>query len=107
MPKGELNHNYEKFIKDIKQSIKKERLNIVIAVNRKMILLYWMIGDKILVSQSKLGWGAKVINRMSKDLQDDFLGMKGFSARNLQNVGRNIKLCKRLLHKFLGAVTFH
>lgn len=50
MPKGELDHNYERFIKDIEQNIKKERLNIVKAANRKMILLYWMIGDKILVS---------------------------------------------------------
>jgi len=84
MPRGELDHDYERFIKDIKQSIKKERLNIVIAANRKMILLYWMIGDKILVSQSKLGWGAKVIDRMSKDLQNAFPEMKGFSARNLK-----------------------
>ncbi|HHV08664.1 MAG TPA: DUF1016 domain-containing protein [Clostridiales bacterium] len=84
MPKRELDHDYERFIKDIKQSIKKERLNIVIAANRKMILLYWRIGNKILLSQSKLGWGAKVIDRMSKDLQDAFPEMKGFSARNLK-----------------------
>lgn len=80
----EFDDNYIAFIKAIKNSIKEERLNIVIQANRKMILLYWMIGDKILDKQNKMGWGAKVIDRMAKDLQEAFPEMRGFSARNLK-----------------------
>lgn len=80
----EFDDNYIAFIKTIKKSIKKERLDIVIQANRKMILLYWMIGDTILDNQNKLGWGAKVIDRMAKDLQEAFPEMRGFSARNLK-----------------------
>lgn len=34
--------------------------------------------------QEKAGWGAKVIDRMSYDLKEEFPDMQGFSARNLK-----------------------
>lgn len=47
-----------------------------------MICLYCSIGKAILDKQNEEGWGAKVIDRMSKDLKDAFLDMAGFSPRN-------------------------
>ena len=49
-----------------------------------MICLYWKIGKAILEKQEVEGWGAKVIDRMSKDLCNEFPDMKGFSARNIK-----------------------
>jgi predicted nuclease of restriction endonuclease-like (RecB) superfamily len=48
-----------------------------------MIEMYWDIGNEILRRQQNEGWGAKVIDRLSKDLKDVFPDMNGFSPRNL------------------------
>jgi len=55
-----------------------------LAANKEMILLYWEIGKEILARQKKRGWGAKVIDYLSKDLRRSFPEMKGFSPRNLK-----------------------
>lgn len=49
-----------------------------------MILLYWSIGRSILRKQKEEGWGAKVIDRMAKDLKEAFPDMNGFSPRNIK-----------------------
>ena len=38
----------------------------------------------ILVRQARSGWGAKVIDRLARDLREAFPGMKGLSPRNLK-----------------------
>jgi len=79
----ELPENYLGFIKDIKERIAKTRLETVLAANTAMILLYWEIGNAILLRQKNEGWGAKIIDRMSYDLKNAFPEMQGFSPRNL------------------------
>lgn len=49
-----------------------------------MILLYWEIGNAVLERQEERGWGAKVIDRLSRDLRDAFPDIRGFSVRNLK-----------------------
>ena len=49
-----------------------------------MIYLYWNIGRSILKRQAEEGWGAKIIDRMAKDLKDAFPEMSGFSPRNIK-----------------------
>lgn len=80
----EFDDYYKAFIMGIKDKIVEERLQIVVEANRKVILLYWRIGNEIVENQKKLGWGAKVIDRMSADLKKAFPDMKGFSPRNLK-----------------------
>ncbi len=81
---SEMNDSYMDFINDVKESIRQERLKIVLTANNSMIILYWNIGNKILEKQRDEGWGAKVIDRLSKDLKDAFPEMQGFSSRNLK-----------------------
>ena len=76
--------DYQKFIGELKSQIKKERLKTILSANASMILLYWNIGNSILVRQQNEGWGTKVIDRMSKDLKEAFPDMTGFSPRNLK-----------------------
>jgi predicted nuclease of restriction endonuclease-like (RecB) superfamily len=63
--------------------IKENRIRFAIQVNTGMIELYWDIGNEILRRQSNEGWGARVIDRLSKDLKETFPDMNGFSPRNL------------------------
>jgi len=48
-----------------------------------MILAYLDIG-KIISEKTKIGWGTSVIKQLSTDLQAEFVGVKGFSERNLR-----------------------
>lgn len=54
------------------------------AANSALVLLYWDIGHLILQRQDRAGWGARVIDRLAKDLRDAFPDTKGFSPRNLK-----------------------
>lgn len=79
MPKG-----YESFFKNLKERIISERLKTVLSANTTMIMLYWEIGQSILLRQQSEGWGAKIIDRLSHDLKAAFPDMTGFSPRNLK-----------------------
>jgi len=76
--------DYIEALSEIKRRIQQERLRVVLAANSAMVLLYWDIGRMILARQDHGGWGAKVIDRLSRDLRDAFPDMKGFSPRNLK-----------------------
>lgn len=56
----------------------------MLAANSAMVQLYWDIGKVILERQGTEGWGAKVIDKLSRDLKAEFPAMKGFSPRNLK-----------------------
>ncbi|MEA5453015.1 DUF1016 N-terminal domain-containing protein [Leptolyngbya sp. CCNP1308] len=76
--------NYEAFLKDLKTRIRRAQVKAALAVNTELIILYWQIGQEILVRQQQEGWGTKVIDRLAKDLKREFPDMKGFSPRNLK-----------------------
>ncbi|MDP3935373.1 MAG: PDDEXK nuclease domain-containing protein [Alphaproteobacteria bacterium] len=79
-----LTEGYQSFIEDIKSRILSSRYQAARAVNKELILLYYHIGKQILEKQKAQGWGAKVIEHLSKDLKSNFPEMKGFSSRNLK-----------------------
>jgi predicted nuclease of restriction endonuclease-like (RecB) superfamily len=74
---------YETLLSDLKDRIRQARVRSAIAVNRELVILYWCIGRDILHRQMEQGWGSKVIDRIAKDLRQEFPEMKGFSPRNL------------------------
>jgi predicted nuclease of restriction endonuclease-like (RecB) superfamily len=74
---------YAEFLLDLKARIQQAQIRAALAVNRELVLLYWQIGREILQKQQELGWGAKVVERLSKDLRREFPEMKGFSRTNL------------------------
>ncbi len=76
--------SYQSFIVELKKQIKSERLKTVLSANQSMIILYWKIGKSILEQQKKQGWGAKIIDRMSFDIKEEFPSLSGFSPRNLK-----------------------
>ena len=81
---SEMSDSYLDFIEAIKKEIENQRLKVVLNANSSMICLYWNIGRSILKKQEEEGWGAKIIDRMAKDLKEAFPEMSGFSPRNIK-----------------------
>jgi hypothetical protein len=77
------NTEYQRWLQELKGRIQHAQLRASRAVNAELILLYWQIGKSILTQQAQQGWGAKVIDQLSKDLKRAFPEMKGFSRTNL------------------------
>ena len=76
--------NYIDLLNGLKKRIQTARIKAAVAVNQEVMFLYWRIGQDILLRQQQQGWGAKVIDRISKDLRREFPDMSGFSPRNLK-----------------------
>ena len=75
---------YDSLLREIKERVQAAQIRAVVAVNTEAILLNWSIGQDILQKQEAEGWGAKVIERLSRDLKAAFPEMQGFSPRNLK-----------------------
>jgi predicted nuclease of restriction endonuclease-like (RecB) superfamily len=75
---------YADWLAELKSRIHSAQQRAALAVNRELVLLYWQIGRDILARQAEQGWGAKVIERLARDLRNAFPQMKGFSPRNLK-----------------------
>lgn len=75
---------YAALLSDLKAQIRTAQTRAALSVNRELVLLYWHIGRVILSRQQAEGWGAKVIDQLSRDLKAEFPEMKGFSPRNLK-----------------------
>jgi predicted nuclease of restriction endonuclease-like (RecB) superfamily len=76
--------DYRRMLEALKERIRTARVRAALSANRDLVLLYWSIGREILDRQAELGWGSKVIDRLSADLRREFPGMKGLSPRNLK-----------------------
>ena len=76
--------DYDQLLRDLKERIRTAQVRAALAINRELVVLYWQIGREILTRQHQQGWGAKVVERLAKDLQREFPEMKGFSSRNLK-----------------------
>lgn len=85
MPEG-----YEEWLADVAARVKATQLRIARASNQEIVQLYWSIGEDILDRRQRLGWGSKVIDRLSADLQFQFPGRRGFSPTNLDYMRRMV-----------------
>ena len=74
---------YLNFVKDIKQKIHKAQYEALKQVNTVLLGLYWEIGRSIVEKQKRYGWGKSIVETLSKDLQYEFPGIKGYSVQNL------------------------
>jgi predicted nuclease of restriction endonuclease-like (RecB) superfamily len=75
---------YQDLLARLKNQIRTAQVRAALAVNHELVLLYWQIGKDILTRQKEEGWGAKVIDQLSRDLHLAFPSMHGFSPRNLK-----------------------
>ena len=77
---------YAPLLADLKARVRAAQVKAAVSVNRELMLLYWHIGREILRAQKAEGWGAKVVERLAKDLAAEFPEMGGFSPLNLKRM---------------------
>lgn len=79
----EVTEDYRSLLVAVKHRIRAAQYEALKAVNRELMALYWDIGELIVTRQEIAGWGKSVVEQLAKDLQVEFHGMAGFSARNI------------------------
>ena len=62
-----------------------------------MLLFYWSLRKDIVSLQAEIKWGSKVLDQISRDLQDAFPNVKGFSTTNLKYMRRFYELYRNAL----------
>jgi predicted nuclease of restriction endonuclease-like (RecB) superfamily len=80
---GDIPVSYGELLEDLKTRIRAAQVKAALSVNRELIALYWHIGRSIVERQRAEGWGKAVVERLSGDLEQEFPGVAGFSARNI------------------------
>lgn len=75
--------DYAKFVTELKKKIRSAQFKAALAVNRELIHLYWDIGKEIVERKEKDGWGSGVIDKIARDIQNEFPGIEGFSRTNM------------------------
>lgn len=74
---------YEPLVDDLKHLIQEKQYHVLKMINSETINLYWEIGEEIYRQQQENGWGKSIVQVLSKELQKEFPGAKGYSAANL------------------------
>lgn len=92
--KAMISKSYKALFVEIKERIRSAQYEALRAVNKELIALYRDIGRMIVERQEGRTWGKAVVERLSIDLQAEFPGIEGFSARNIWNM-RNFYLTYR------------
>ena len=77
---------YAPLLAELKTRVRATQVRAAVSVNRELIQLYWHIGREILQAQQAEGWGAKVVERLARDLAKEFPEMGGFSYTNLMRM---------------------
>ena len=81
-----INQSYLQFLKELKQNITQSRYVAARFANREQIELYIRTGLKLSQKIASEKWGAKVIDQLAADLQNELPGLRGFSYRNLMKM---------------------
>ncbi|MCF0235121.1 MAG: DUF1016 family protein [Bacteroidaceae bacterium] len=88
-PESPLNSaEYFNFKEEITNRIRSAQYDAMKAVNKEMLDLYWEIGRRISEQQTNLGWGKSVVENLSRDIQKEFPGIKGFGVSNMWDMAR-------------------
>lgn len=85
--------DYSSWLASLKAEIQRARARAALAVNRELVQLYHRIGVELLERQRQAAWGAKVVERLSRDLREAFPDMKGLSSSNLKYMKVFAELC--------------
>jgi predicted nuclease of restriction endonuclease-like (RecB) superfamily len=74
---------YQPFLEQILTKIQSARYEMLKTVSKQTVSLYWEIGKSVSEQMQDQGWGKSIVEQLSKDLQREFPGIKGFSASNI------------------------
>ncbi|GHU61792.1 hypothetical protein FACS1894123_01690 [Bacteroidia bacterium] len=89
---------YRDFLQEILVKIQSARYEMLLSVSKQTLLLYWDIGKAVSKKMKSGGWGQSVVEQLSKDLQTEFPGVRGFSARNIWRMKKFYEFYSELLN---------
>lgn len=75
---------YQQWLQSLFEEIDRQRLKAVMQLNAATLQHYWWLGNDIIRKQKEQGWGSKVIDQLSVDLQKRYGSDSGYSIRNLK-----------------------
>ncbi len=77
-------NSYTKLFEQLKLDIKQTQLRAALSVTKELIMLYWRTGKMLSEKVNNEGWGSKTMERLARDLKNEFPDVNGFSLRNLK-----------------------
>ncbi len=77
--------NYHQTLRELKEKINQARYKSLRLINSELIKVYLEIGI-VISEKTQNGWGDSIIDTLSRDLQSEYAGIKGFSSRNLSKM---------------------
>jgi predicted nuclease of restriction endonuclease-like (RecB) superfamily len=81
-----LENTHLQTIKELKSAILASRYRAAILANKEMLSLYFAVGKLISEKTRQEKWGAKVLEILSNDLQNELPGLRGFSSSNIKKM---------------------
>jgi DUF1016 N-terminal domain len=74
---------YQPFLKEILSKIQLARYEMLKTISKQTVTLYWEIGKAVSEKVKQEKWGKSVVEKLSKDLQTEYQGIRGFSPSNI------------------------
>lgn len=79
----QLDAEYIQWLVELKSRYRSAQIKAAVRVNAEKLLFNWQLGRDLVQLKAESRWGAGIVEQLSLDLQAEFPGDKGFSARNL------------------------
>lgn len=83
---NETQSTYLNSVIELKTAILKSRYTAAKMVNKEMLLLYFFVGKYVSHQTRNKNWGKGAVEKISALLQQELIGLRGFSATNLKNM---------------------
>ena len=78
-----LDEDYSLWLAELKIRYRNAQLKAAVKVNSEKLQYNWQLGAEIVEKKAEERWGARIVERLSRDLQNAFPNAEGFTARNL------------------------
>lgn len=76
--------DYAEWIRNLSLRFKQSQIKAAIKVNSEMLRFYFSLGADIVNKKAESRWGDGFFKNLSKDLQNELPGVRGFSETNLR-----------------------
>ena len=83
---------YLAWVKELSERYRRSQIKAAVSVNREMLVFYWRLGKDIADLHAESRWGSGFFETLSRDLNKEIPGARGFSARNLRYMKRFYEL---------------
>ena len=98
-----ISSEYLPAVKAIKQAILESRYRAAKLVNKEMLALYYWVGNYVSVHSRVDAWNTHAIATISQMLQQELLGLTGFSETNIKNMRTFYEVWSPVLNRQLTA----